>query len=388
MHAPTLSDVRDLGEDTLKASVVAQFLTSLAFGLMGSFMPLFIANDLGESLVSATYWTGLSNLAWYGGLAFTAPVWGWVCDRVGTRKVLIIVLAGNVATYAGMAYSQNVYQLVALRIVQSLFGGLSTILFIVVGIAAPAHKLKEYLTYQIVASTISSLISPGVGGALAALIGYRMTLLMQAVVFAAIFPLVIRMRAARPVGKKEESFTMSDLRTILPTAGALVFAYAGLNFIQPIVPYLLSTLGVGSGSLLTWTTVATIANGIAYAAATPIMTKFASGRKITVFQLATAAVIEATAFAFSPAAFIVMRVAIGVVQAGLPQNLLGGKAGTSGRGMGILNSARYVGMASGMYIAPQILQSGAPPIYMYTALAGGALASALITFRFMKSGAD
>jgi MFS family permease len=117
LRLPGFADLKGVVEDTLKASIMAQFLCSLAFGLMGSFMPLFINRDLGESLVNATYWTGVSNLAWYGGLAFTAPVWGWVCDKVGTKKVLIFVLIGNIATYAGMAFSQNVTQLVLLRII-------------------------------------------------------------------------------------------------------------------------------------------------------------------------------------------------------------------------------------------------------------------------------
>lgn len=384
MRVPTPSDLKDLVADTLKASIIAQFLCSLAFGLMGSFMPLFINKDLSETLVNATYWTGLSNLAWYGGMAFTAPVWGWICDKVGTKKVLIIVLIGNIATYAAMAFSQNVTQLVALRVVQSLFGGLSTILFVVVGIVASPNNLRKYLGYQIAASTISSIIAPGLGGALAAVIGYRWTVFMQAVVFASIFPLILLMKTAKPEGKKKEVFTLTDLKSILPTAGALFCAYAGINFITPVVPYFLSSLGIASASLLTWTTIATIANGLAYAAAAPILTRLSSGRKITLFQLLAAVVIEATAFAFSPIVFIVMRVLGSVVQAGLPQNLLGGKSGTTGQGMGLLNSARYIGMAVGMYIAPLILESGAPPIYMYSVLSAFALVSAGITYRYMK----
>ena len=385
MRVPTFADLKGVVEDTLKASIVAQFLCSLAFGLMGSFMPLFINRDLGESLVNATYWTGVSNLAWYGGLAFTAPVWGWVCDKVGTKKVLIIVLIGNIATYAGMAFSQNVTQLVALRIIQSLFGGLSTILFVVVGIVASAADLKKYLGYQIAASTISSIISPGLGGAIATVIGYRWTIFLQAIVFASIFPLILVMKTARPEGRERESFGLKDVRLLLPTAAALFCAYAGLNFITPIVPFFLSSLGVASGDLLTWTTITTIANGVAYAVATPILTKLSSGRKIIAWQVVAAVLIEAAAFAFSPAIFIVMRVAIGVVQAGLPQNLLGGKAGRTGQGMGLMNTARYLGMAFGMYVAPLILQSGAPPIYMYSVIAASALFSAGVTFFFVKA---
>jgi DHA1 family multidrug resistance protein-like MFS transporter len=251
LRIPTFTDLRGVVEDTLKASIVAQFLCFLAFGLMGSFMPLFINHDLGESLVNATYWTGVSNLAWYGGLAFTAPVWGWICDKVGTKKVLIIVLIGNIATYAGMAFSQNVTQLVALRIIQSLFGGLSTILFVVVGIVASAQDLKKYLGYQIAASTISSIISPGLGGAIAAVIGYRWTIFLQAVVFATIFPLILMMKTARPEGRERDVFKFSDIRTLLPTATALFCAYAGISFITPVIPFFLSSLGIVSGDLLT-----------------------------------------------------------------------------------------------------------------------------------------
>ncbi len=384
MHVPTFGDLRGVMEDTLKASIVAQFLCSLAFGLMGSFMPLFINHDLGESLVNATYWTGVSNLAWYGGLAFTAPVWGWICDKVGTKRVLVIVLIGNIATYAGMAFSQNVTQLVALRIVQSLFGGLSTILFVVVGIVASSRDLKKYLGYQIAASTIASIFSPGLGGALAAVIGYRWTIFSQAVVFAAIFPLILVMKTAKPEGKERESFGLRDVRTLLPTAAALFCAYAGINFITPVVPFFLSSLGVASGDLLTWTTITTIANGLAYAAATPILTRLSSGKKIILWQVVTALIIEAAAFAFNPIVFIVMRVAMGVVQAGLPQNLLGGKAGRTGQGMGLMNTARYLGMALGMYVAPLMLETG-PPIYMYSVLAASALFSAGVTFFFVKA---
>jgi hypothetical protein len=124
---------------------------------------------------------------------------------------------------------------------------------------------------------------------------------------------------------------------------------------------------------------------VAHAAATPILTRLSSGRKITAWQVVAAVLIEAAAFAFSPVVFIVMRVAIGVVQAGLPQNLLGGKAGRTGQGMGLMNTARYLGMAFGMYVAPLILESGAPPINMYSVMAATTLFSAGVTFFFVKS---
>ena len=369
--------------DTLKLALVAQFTVSVAFGLMQSFMPLFINKDLGESLISSTYWSSVSNFAWFGGMAITAPIWGWICDKVGTKRVLIIVLAGNILTYAGMAFSVNVIQLVAFRIVQSLFGGLSTILFVVVGIVAPKHRLREELGYQIAGSTIGNLVSPGIGGAIASFLGYRMTILMQGVIFVALYPLILKMKTAKPEATETvEKFNLADLKSILPVAGALICAYACIGFINPTIPWFLSSLGIDSGSLLLWTTITTILNGIAYAIATPILTKRASGRVLVVFQVLAAVVIEATAFAFNPIVFIVFRVGIGVIQAGLPANLLGGKSATKGQGMGLLNSARYIGTAIGPVIASTILGDGAPPkpFYMFSAIAGISLLSAVITY--------
>ncbi|MCX6648141.1 MAG: MFS transporter [Candidatus Bathyarchaeota archaeon] len=369
--------------DTLKLALVAQFTVSVAFGLMQSFMPLFINKDLGESLISSTYWSSISNFAWFGGMAITAPIWGWVCDRVGTKRVLVIVLAGNILTYAGMAFSVNVVQLVAFRIVQSLFGGLSTILFVVVGIVSPPNKLREQLGLQIAGSTIGNLLSPGVGGTIASFLGYRMTILMQGVIFVALYPLILKMKTAKPaVAEKVEKFSLADLKSMLPTAGALICAYACIGFINPTIPWFLSSLGVDSKSLLLWTTLTTILNGTAFAIATPILTKRATGRTLTIFQVLAAVVIEATAFAFNPVMFIVFRVGIGVIQAGLPANLLGGKSATKGQGMGLLNSARYIGTAIGPVIASTILGDGTPPkpLYMFSAIAGISLLSAVITY--------
>ncbi len=369
--------------DTLRLALLAQFSVSVAFGLMQSFMPLFINSELHESLISSTYWSSVSNFAWFGGMAVTAPIWGWVCDRVGTKRVLLIVLAGNILTYVGMAFSADVVQLVAFRVVQSLFGGLSTILFVVVGMVSPPERLRGQLGYQIAASTIGNLVSPGVGGAVAAALGYRMTILMQGAIFVAVYPLILRMETARPAAAgRGEGFGVADLRAILPVAAALICAYACIGFINPTIPWFLSSLGVDSGSLLLWTTLTTMLNGAAYAVATPILTRRATGRTLVVFQVLAAVVIEATAFVSNPVVFVLFRVSIGVIQAGLPANLLGGRSATKGQGMGLLNSARYIGTAVGPVIASTILGDGTPPqpLYMFSAIAGLSLLSAVITY--------
>ncbi len=201
--------------------------------------------------------------------------------------------------------------------------------------------LREELGYQITGSTIGNLVSPGIGGVIASFLGYRMTILMQGMIFVALYPLILKMKTAKPATSETvEKFNLADLKSILPVAGALICAYACIGFINPTIPWFLSSLGIDSGSLLLWTTITTILNGIAYAIATPILTKRASGRTLVIFQILAAVVIEATA------------------------------------------RARYIGTAQGPVVASTVLGDGAPskPLYMYSTIAGISLLSALITY--------
>jgi len=44
------------------AALLVQFLVSVAFNLMSSFLPLFISSELNHTLIDATYWTGTAQL--------------------------------------------------------------------------------------------------------------------------------------------------------------------------------------------------------------------------------------------------------------------------------------------------------------------------------------
>jgi MFS family permease len=92
----------------------------------------------------------------------------------------------------------------------------------------------------------------------------------------------------------------------------------------------------------------------------------------------------------SPIQFIALRVAIGAVQAGIPPNLLGGRSGRKGTGMGFLNSARFLGMAIGPYMATAILGTGEPPrpFYMFAVMALISLISSAFIYATHRSRAQ
>lgn len=385
MNFPIRAKVTALTETNIvTAALFVQFLASVAFNLMGSFMPLFINAELDMSLIDATYWTGVSVLVSSSVMALSAPFWGWMCDKFGTKRIMLIVLSANAVVFAGMAFSVNVMQIILFRGLQGAFGGLSTVMFALAVTVAPPAELRKVLSYQIAAMTIGGLVAPGIGGALAATIGYRLTLAASALLFVVIFPFVSTLSLPRIPEEKSntDSFTMADFKSLLPDSVALILVYICISFIVPVIPWFLQSLGIPDDQLLTYTTIATVLNGAAYAAATPVLTNRASGKALPLLSVGAALAIQATAFAFNPLFFIALRVAMGAIQAGIPPNLLGGRSGRKGTGMGFLNSARFIGMALGPFLATSILGEGTPvqSLYMYTAMAATSLASAVFLY--------
>jgi len=370
--------------DTVTAALIVQFLVSVSFNLMGSFMPLFISSELNETLIEATGWTGTSSFIASTIMAFTAPFWGMMCDRIGTKKVLLLVLAGNIVVYTGMTFAADVIQIVFYRALQGCFGGISTVMFAIVAATVSPQELKKSLSYQMAAMTMGGLVSPGIGGALASIIGYRMTLFTSAILFVLIFPIVLKITLPPPAPKDSETraFNLTDFKSLLPDIIALILVYICISFLAPAVSWFLESLGVLDSDLLLWTTAATVLNGVAYAVATPVMTKAITGRKMSWLSLGAAVAIMATAFVFDPIQFIALRIIIGAVQAGIPPNLLGGKSGRKGTGMGFLNSARFLGMAIGPVLATTILGDGiAPrPFYMFAVIAGISVVAAVFIY--------
>jgi DHA1 family multidrug resistance protein-like MFS transporter len=351
---------------------------------MGSFLSLFIHRELDTTLIEATYWTGILQLVAASLMALTAPLWGALCDRVGTKKILMIVLAFNVVVYTGLALSTSIVHVLLFRGLQGASGGISTVMFTLVASVVPAQELKKALSYQIAAMTLGSIFGPGLGGLLASIAGYRWTLATSSLLFLSITPLVAMLHTPPPRASDRISPTVPTpkLTNILPDVLALVLVYACISFITPTIPWFFESLGIPSEHLLTYTALATTLNGIAFVVATPVLTRVVTEITLPLLSMTAAGLIFLTAFTSEPYQFLVLRVAIGAVQAGVPPNLLGGGSERRGSVMGLLNSARFIGMAIGPFIATSILGNGEPPhtLYMSVTIASLSVSASLIIY--------
>ncbi|MDQ1279962.1 MAG: transporter, family, multidrug resistance protein [Thermoproteota archaeon] len=355
------------------AALLMQMIISVSFNIMGSFFPLYIKEEFNYSLIDATYWTSVCQLVASSLMALTAPFWGFMCDRVGTKKILIMAIVGNAMAYAGMGFSTSVTHLILFRALQGSFGGISTVMFTLVASVVPAQELKQALSYQMAAMTLGSLCGPGVGGFLASAIGYKGTFMTSTLLFVSVTPLAYSLRTPKRTSEEKDtgSFKMADLKTIMPDALVLVLVYACVNFIVPQIPYFLSSTGISSEQLLTITAITTILNGAAFAVAAPLLTKVVSDKTLPILSAVAGGAIFLTAFVHDSYQFIALRIIIGAVQSGIPPSLLGGKSARKGTSMGFLNSARFIGIAIGPFLASSILRNGTQTeaLYMFATMA-------------------
>lgn len=365
-------------------TLLVQFLIAVASQLMASFLPLFISDELNHPLVEATYWTGIAQSISASLHATSAPLWGFICDRVGTKKTIVIALAGNAIGYSGMAVSASILHLILFRGLQGSFGGLSTILFILVASSASGEERKKTLSYQMAAMTVGHITGPGLGGLLASAFGYRLTLATSALVFAGITPLILVLStppSVRDVDDENQSKAL-DFRTIIPDVIAIVLVYACISFITPTVPWFLESLGIPYEQLLPHATVASILSSLAFAVATIFLSRLVTDRTLFILSAAAAGVILTTAFVTDPYQFIALQAAIGSIQAGIPPHLFGGESARKGTAMGFLNSARFIGMALGPFVATSILGNGEPPkvLHMFITMTSISLLATLLIY--------
>ncbi len=372
------------GLDIRLAALIVQFLASISFSLMGSFLPLFISTDLNYPLIEATYWTGIAQFIASSLYAITATFWGFLCDRVGIKKISMIILAANAVVYTGMGLSTNVGHILLFRGLQGTFGGISTVMLVLVAAIYSGEQLKKAVSYQMAMMTMGSIVGPGLGGLLASLAGFRLTLVTSSILFVTIIPIMFLINVPPPSQETSgrSRFTRSDFKAIFPDFGSLILVYACISFIMPTIPWFLKSYGIPDGQLVTYTTVTTVLNGSAFALATPIMSRIITDRKLPLLSMIASGAIFMTAFVADPYQFIALRIAIGAIQAGIPPNLIGGKSGRKGTAMGFLNSARFMGMAIGPITATSILGGGEPSriLGMFATMASFSIVASLVIY--------
>jgi DHA1 family multidrug resistance protein-like MFS transporter len=216
------------------------------------FLPLYIqelgVRDVGE----IAFWTGLTLGVTPAITAISAPLWGRVGDRYGSKVLVARSLAAFIVTMGAMAFVGAAWQLVALRGLLGVFAGYGALTVSMAAESVPRDQMARAIGVVQMGQRLGPALGPLVGGVLAPVVGLRRAFLVTAGFYAAALLLMMvfytepRTRQARLATRGLRAVTRELAATpgfLLVLAAIFTLQTVDRSF-QPILPLFLEQLGV------------------------------------------------------------------------------------------------------------------------------------------------
>ena len=357
------------------AAAAAACIGSTGFTLVMPFLPLYIAELGTTDLSEIAMWSGLTLAATPAVTAISAPMWGRVGDRYGSKVLVIRSIAAFTLTKAAMAFVTAPWQLLALRALLGVFAGYGALTISMAAESAPRERMAHAIGIVQTGQRLGPAVGPVIGGALAPLVGLRNAFLVAAAFYAAALLLVAFMyrepregRAPRVLRGGREVF--SQLFHLPGFVLALVLIF-GLQTVDrsfgPVLPLYVAQVGIESARVPFVSGVLFSLSAIAAAfgafLAGRLLRRFSAKRVIVVGTLAAAvgmaAVVIAPSLWIVGAAMMIIGAAIGTATTAvwaIAGSLL--PADAHATGFGLMTTANLIGLAFSPFIAGFIGGSG------------------------------
>lgn len=225
----------------LYVCVFGAFTTVLAMTLLLPFLPLYVEQLGVHGHAAIVQWSAIAFSATFLAAGLAAPFWGRFADRYGRKLILVRASLGMAICMSLLGMVQNIWQLVALRLLAGLLGGYASGAVVLVATQTPKARTSWALGMLSSGVMAGSLVGPLVGGALPPLIGVRGTFFLAGgLIFIAFLATALMVREThRPVrttaGTPGAWSLIEDRRAVLVMllTGALV-TLATMS-IEPIV---------------------------------------------------------------------------------------------------------------------------------------------------------
>ncbi|HTC07865.1 MAG TPA: MFS transporter [Acetobacteraceae bacterium] len=159
----------------LSVCVGGCFTTIVAMTLLLPFLPLFVEQLGVHDHAAIAEWSGAAYGATFFTAALCAPLWGRMADLYGRKLMLIRASLGMAVAMALIGLSQNVWQLVALRLLAGFLGGYASGSTVLVATQTPKARSGWALGMLSSGIMAGNLAGPLIGGFLPPLIGIRAT---------------------------------------------------------------------------------------------------------------------------------------------------------------------------------------------------------------------
>lgn len=385
-------DISPSWRTSLYLTCLAQAIAMLAFGFVLPFLPLYL-REIGVRPDSAVvFWSGALVTSTAVSLAVASPIWGMVADRRG-RKVMVLralIVGGLIIGLMGLV--QNVFQFLALRILQGIFTGTIAASTALVATSVPRERLASSMGLLQTSVYVGISAGPVLGGVMAQVVGIRGTFAVAGALLIGggvlVWQFVHEHYAPESIGRRpgfwrtvREGLTS---RTLMPLLVVLLLIQLSSAIVFPILPLFVQGISSPGAPVKLYAGLAfgVTAGFSALAAITYSRVVRRSGyRRLLIAACCGAAIFFLPqAFTRNIGQFLLLRAGLGIffgVLIPATNAIVGLSTPGSMRGSayGLTSSATAVGNAIGPLVGAALAASlGYPSIFVATAIVLGLLA--------------
>lgn len=364
--SPNQIDEQTNWKRTLWVMAAVQCIMMMAFSSTGPFLALFI-DQLGvHDVRKVDIWAGIIASSNFLVSAIVSPLWGMLADRKG-RKLMVLrsTLAISFFTCL-MGFSQNVWELLLVRMLQGAFSGFSAAAIALVSTVIPEARLGFALGWLQSAGMIGSLIGPLVGGLAADFTKSYRTVFFLTSCFALtafiITALLIKERREVHSALKQKPSLIKQFQSVTQVKGlqpmflVLFLTHFTVMSVNPVLPLFMKELTHGSQYLGTAAGFAFAVTGLADLLASPFLGKRSDTigyrRVLTICMTGAGLFYLPQAFAPNLWVLVLSRFGLGLFVGGIlptANALVGRLAPKEQRGMvyGFTSSATFLGSFAG-----------------------------------------
>ena len=368
----------------LYVCLFGSFTTLTAMTLLLPFLPIYVEQLGVQGHAAIVQWSGVAYGITFLGAGILAPVWGKFADLYGRKPILMRAALAMAVVMSLIGLAQNIWQLVALRLMAGLLGGYSSGAVVLVATQTPKERAGWALGVLSTGTLAGTLLGPLLGGVMPGLVGIRETFFVAGgVIFVAFLATAFLVREDRSGFRKEVRRVTKRAWSMIPDQRpvaamlltAMLLLFANMS-VEPIITVYVGQLLPAGGDVVFTAGLVMAASAVGSILAAPRLGRLADriGHwKLIVFCLGACAILLIPqAFVTAAWQLIGLRFLMGIALAGLlpaitatirhnvPQNA----AGTI---LGYSTSAQYAGQVlgplAGGFIGGQI---GMPAVFLAT----------------------
>lgn len=357
-------------------------------------MPFFIFEISPYSPRETLIWIGLIMGAPSFVAAIASNIWGSLTSRFSPKLLYIRGLLSHAVLFLLMGFTSNIHVLLFLRILQGLFGGISTIGLIIISSSSSREQISADIGFFQTLVTLGQLAGPPIGAIAAALFGYKGAFVSSSVVlFMTTVLCYINVTEVSNRPKKERFFGRGTLNRYTLIGWILCFtATIQLMFLPSVLPNVFERFNIEKTIALKWAGVVVMLYTATAVIGTYFWTKLS--RRVRKDKMILTLVLSGTLFQLllfmsrGIFDFVVIRmVQTGLIAATIPLVISIFATELKGGVIGFLNSARFAGNALAPIIATSIIAfSNLTSLYLF--IGGLTLLTLLTSFKFFSKSID